>query len=101
MDSCTSPLLIKLKSNETFEGWLTRLEVCEILPHNRMGSKGMSIMQKLLPEVGNAGLKMLSDDDVTPCNPLSMESYMAHFPNGSSFKSIKHYRQMMNSKVFE
>ena len=54
-----------------------------------------------MPELSNLGIKVLADDDPTEVNQNSLKAYVAHFPCGSSFKSVKHYKQLMQKKSFE
>jgi len=55
----------------------------------------------LFPEIANIGVKLLCDDDPKELNQTSLEAFLSHFPAGTSFKSVRHYKQLMNSKQFE
>jgi hypothetical protein len=55
----------------------------------------------MFPEISNLGLKLISDDDPSELNQNSLASFVAHFPAGSSFKSVKHFKQLMKHGLFE
>lgn len=71
------------------------------MPSRGKNNKASSFFHKIVPEISNLGIKVLADDDPKEINQDCLESYIAHFPCGSSFKSIKHYKQLMNKKQFE
>ena len=44
---------------------------------------------------------MLSDDDPKKINQSGLEMYMGHFPAGTSYKCLDHYRQLLLTDCFQ
>ena len=63
--------------------------------------KSAAIFQTMAPGLCNFGIKLLADDNPKEVNQESLNGFMAHMPAGSSFKTIKHYKQLMKAKQFE
>ena len=87
-----------MKDKEIVENTLKKFSIFELFPSNGKNNKAASFMHKLLPEIGNLGVKMLADDDPKTINQSQLDAYMAHFPCGSSLKSVRHYKQLMIKK---
>jgi len=62
VESCSSGLIKKIKDNQTLENLLIKNEVYEITPAKGNNS-GQALFHKILPEISNFGIKLLSDDD--------------------------------------
>lgn len=75
-------------------------EIFEITPAKK-NNKAAAIFHKLFPEISNFGLKMLSDDDPREVNQVQLEGYFSHYPAGTSLKTIRHFKQLINNKRFE
>jgi lysosomal acid lipase/cholesteryl ester hydrolase len=101
VDNCSSGLIKRMKDNDTFENMMIKMDMLELFPSKGKNRSSVAFMHKLLPEVSNLGVKLLCDDDPREINQISLEAFLAHFPAGSSFKSVKHYKQLLNSKTFE
>lgn len=100
VESCSSGIIRKLKDNQKFEDMLNKYEMYEITP-SKKNNKAATFFHKILPEISNLGVKLLCDDDPREVNQFCMENFMAHHPAGTSLKSIKHFKQLMNRKSFE
>ena len=50
---------------------------------------------------GKFGLSLLSDNDPKLISKNGLETFLGHFPAGSSFKSANHFRQMVLAKKFQ
>jgi hypothetical protein len=98
VDNCSSGIIKKMKDKEIVENTLKKFSIFELFPSNGKNNKAASFMHKLLPEIGNLGVKMLADDDPKTINQSQLDAYMAHFPCGSSLKSVRHYKQLMIKK---
>ena len=90
-----------MKDNELVENTLKKFKVFELFPSKDKNNKFQSFFHKLAPELGNWGVKQIADDDPKLINQKQIDSYMAHFPAGSSLKSVLHFKQMMIKKQFE
>jgi hypothetical protein len=101
VDSCSSKLIVKMKNKDFIEKQLEKNEMFELFPSKGKNNSVTSFLHKLTPEIGKFGIKMLADDDPRQLNESQLDSYMAHFPSGSSLKSVKHYKQLMIKKQFE
>lgn len=101
VDNCSSTLLSKMKDKEGLDKFLNKMEIYELFASNSGNRKSAAFLHKLLPEFNLLGIKLLSDDDTKEINTISLESFMAHFPAGTSYKSINHFKQVMKSKKFE
>jgi len=42
-----------------------------------------------------------ADADPTHINAKGLETYLGHFPAGTSFQCINHFRQLVSSKRFQ
>eukprot|EP00347_Sterkiella_histriomuscorum_P012882 403366856 len=100
LDSCSSGLILKMKDNQHIENLLIKNEIFEITPAKK-NNKAAAFFHKIFPEISNFGLKMLSDDDPREVNQNCLEGYLSHYPAGTSLKTIRHFKQVMNKKSFE
>ncbi len=100
VDSCSSGIIRKLKDNSKFDEMLTKYEQFEITP-SKKNNKAATFFHKIMPEFANLGVKLLCDDDPREVNQVCLENFLSHFPSGTSLKSIRHFKQLMNRKVFE
>ena len=101
VESCSSGIIKKMKDNASLEKMILKLKVFELMPSQGKNNKAAAFFHKLLPELSNLGIKVIADDDPKEINQMCLESYVAHFPCGTSFKSVKHYKQLMIKKQFE
>lgn len=101
VDNCTSTLLSKMKDRDTLDKIAHKMEIHEILSSVGGNRKSAAFLHKLFPEINMLGIKLLSDDDSKEINIISLEAFMGHFPSGTSFKSIKHFKQLMKQQQFE
>jgi len=44
---------------------------------------------------------LISDNDPKAISQKAMETYLGHFPAGTSFRCVEHFRQMTLSKQFQ
>lgn len=44
---------------------------------------------------------MLADDDTSNISAYGRETYLGHYPSGSSLRNLKHFRQIIKSGRFE
>ena len=98
VDSCSSGIIKRLKDNESIEKVLKKFKIYELMASKGKNNKAASFLHKLAPELGNLGIKLLADDDPKQINQHQLDSFMAHFPAGSSLKSVKHYKQLLLKK---
>ena len=70
VDSCSSGIIKKIKDNETIVKALLKFKVYELMPSKGKSNKAAAFFHKLVPEIGNLGIKMLADDDPKAINQL-------------------------------
>ena len=68
VDSCSSKLLKKLSDKDIVENTLRKFKMYELFPSKDKNNTFQSFFHKALPELGNFGVKMLSDDDPKTLN---------------------------------
>ncbi len=68
VDNCSSGIIKKLKDNEIVENSLKKFGIYELFPSKGKNNRAASFMHKLLPELGNLGVKMIADDDPKTIN---------------------------------
>ncbi len=68
VDNCSSGIIKKLKDNEIVENSLKKFGIYELFPSKGKNNRAASFMHKLLPELGNFGVKMIADDDPKTIN---------------------------------
>jgi hypothetical protein len=101
VDSCSSGIIKKLGEKDTLEKMIKKLKVHELFSSKGKNNSAAAFLHKISPEIGNLGIKMLADDDPKQINQAQLDAFMAHFPSGSSVKSVRHFRQLMIKKQFE
>lgn len=101
VDGCSSGLLKKMSDNDLIVKSFKKLKIYEMFPSKGKNNSAQAFFHKLLPDLGNLGVRMIADDDPKTINQAQLDSYMAHFPAGSSVKSVLHYKQLMVRKAFE
>ena len=47
------------------------------------------------------GIGLISDDDPSKLSKKAFDSYLGHFPSGTSFQCINHFRQLVLAKRFQ
>jgi hypothetical protein len=98
VDSCSSGLIKRMKDNEVVEKIIKKFGIQELFPSKDKNNNASAFFHKLVPELGNLGVKMIADDNPKTINQAQLESYMAHFPAGTSVKCALHYKQLMLKK---
>lgn len=68
VDSCSSGIIKKMKDNDLLEKTLKKLKVFEMMPSSGKNNAAASFFHKMMPELGNLGIKMLADDDPNSIN---------------------------------
>lgn len=81
-----------MKDKEIVEKLVNKMEIYEILPQNNGNHKSSAFLHKLFPEFNMLGIKMISDNCIKEVNMVSLEKFIGHYPAGTSFKSIKHFK---------
>jgi lysosomal acid lipase/cholesteryl ester hydrolase len=75
--------------------------IYEVLPHNPdLNSLSVKISQ-IYPTFHYAMLEMCSDEESWMNCPERIKVYMAHYPSGSSLKSLIHFKQLIDAKQFQ
>ena len=97
---CTSGIIRSLSKSDHLEKFVQQFGIQEILP-SQSNSTVTAFFHNLMPEVSNQGIKLIADDDPNTVNQASMAGFIAHMPCGSSYKAIKHFKQIMHTGVFE
>jgi len=97
LDNCSSGLIKLLKDSVKLEIMLKKYKQFELTPL-KQNNKGFYYFHKLFPEVSKLGIKLLSDEDPREINRVSLEAFMAHYPSGTSLKTILHFKQLINKQ---
>lgn len=50
--------------------------------------------------IANYSLGMISDEDPSLISKNGVETYFGHYPSGTSFRNLTHFRQIINSGKF-
>ncbi len=100
LDNCTSGLIKMLKDTVKLENMFKKYKVFELTPL-KQNNKGFYYFHKLFPEISRLGIQLLSDENPKEINRVSLEAFLAHYPSGTSLKSILHFKQIMNKKSFQ
>eukprot|EP00347_Sterkiella_histriomuscorum_P002574 403367625 len=100
VDGVTSSIIKMVKNNQKVDKFMKKYGMYELTPLKK-NNKSVAYMHKLFPGVSNFGVKLLSDENPAECDRKSLESFLAHYPSGTSLKSILHFKQMMNNGIFE
>ncbi len=84
-------------------GYLDLLEafgVYEFAPSMRMLSLGLSILDSLIPSIGDTVFQLVSDYYTEGYNHTRSPVFLSHYPQGSSTKSMRHMTQLLDSDGF-
>ena len=100
VDGIDAKLLTIVRDNKKVDKLMKKYGIYELTPLKK-NNKSMAYLHKLFPEVSKLGIKLLSDDNPNELNQRSIESFLAHFPAGTSLKSVLHFKQMMINKRYE
>jgi hypothetical protein len=68
VDNCSSGIIKKMSENDIVEKSLKKFGIYELFPSKGKNNKAASFMHKLLPEIGNLGVKMIADDNPKTIN---------------------------------
>ena len=98
-DRMTSATLQKTKDNENARAFIKSLGP-EIMPSPQIDGKISSGFFKVTG-LANFGVGLISDDDPNAISQKAMETYLGHFPAGTSFRCVDHFRQMTLAKQFQ
>lgn len=63
LTTCSSNLVNKMRESDFIEKMMVKFEVLELFPSNGTNNKFFSFMQKIIPEMSNLGIRLISDDD--------------------------------------
>lgn len=100
IDGCTSSIINMMKDSLRIEMMFKRFAEHELMLL-KPSSRTIPRLYKAFPALAKQGIKLISDDDPAEINHKSIESFLAHYPAGTSLKSILHFKQLMNRKEFE
>lgn len=71
----------------------------EMMPNPNVEGKISAGLMRM-PGVANLGLRMMSDDDTDYVSAPAIETFMGHYPAGTSFRCVEHFRQMMLAEKY-
>lgn len=98
VENCSSGIIKKTAETPTIEKMLKKFKVYEMMPSKGKNNTAQAFFAKLMPEFSNLGIKFLADDDPNTINQRQLDAYLAHFPAGSSLKTVLHFKQLMLKK---
>ena len=99
LESCTNSLIKLVKDSSNIEKLMVKSGLYELTPLKK-NNKSAAYLHRLLPSISDLGIKLLSDEDSTEINSKSIEAFMAHYPSGTSLKTLLHFKQLMNTGEF-
>ncbi|CDW91490.1 ab-hydrolase associated lipase region family protein [Stylonychia lemnae] len=99
LDNCSNSLIKLVKDSKTIEQMMVKYGLYELTPL-KSNKKSVAYLHRLLPSISDLGIKLLSDEDTSEINPKSIEAFMAHYPSGTSLKTLLHFKQLMNRREF-
>ena len=99
VDRLTSNTLQKLKDNQNAVAFVESLGP-EIMSSPQIDGKISSGFMKVTG-VGNFGVSLISDEDPSLLSQEGFTTFMGHYPAGSSFRCVSHFRQMMLAGAFQ
>ena len=68
VDSCSSGLIKRMKDNEVVEKIIKKFGIQELFPSKDKNNSASAFFHKLVPELGNMGVKMIADDNPKTIN---------------------------------
>jgi len=71
-----------------------------MFPSNYLNSKVFSLLCSAIPSICHAPLEQISDKDPSLNDPDQMAAWLTRYPAGTSFKSLEHFSQIIQSKKF-
>ena len=87
IDNMSSGFIKTLSDNENIEKSLIKMNVNEMFPSDK-NRKAAAFFQKLIPELTSYGIKLIADDNPELINEKGLDGFVAHFPTGTSLRSI-------------
>ena len=99
VDRCTASHLRDHAVNQNLIKFMTSLGP-EMFPTPSVDGHITSGIFKITG-AGSLGMGMLCDDDPKKISQAGMESYMGHFPAGTSYRCLDHYRQLILTDSFK
>ena len=100
VDRLSSSTLQKLKDNKQLLDFFQKMGP-EMLPNPQIDGKVSSGFMKMTG-LHSFSIGLLSDED--PAKNLSegaLQTFMGHFPAGTSFRSVNHFRQLTLGQEFK
>jgi predicted esterase len=73
----------------------------EIFPDNHFMSTINNKFAKYYPILNHAVIELVSDEISLINCPERLKIYLAHYPSGTSMKSLKHFKQISEAKIFQ
>jgi len=99
LENCSNSLIKLVKDSNKIEKLMIKSGLYELTPLKK-NNKSAAYLHRLLPSLSDLGIKLLSDEDTNEINPKSIEAFMAHYPSGTSLKTLLHFKQLMNTGEF-
>lgn len=98
VDRLTSSAIQRLKENESLLALMERNpELFSSAQTEGMFSSGFF----KITGIHNVAIACFSDEDTSLISPTGLETFMGHYPAGTSFRSINHFKQILNQKKFQ
>jgi pimeloyl-ACP methyl ester carboxylesterase len=98
VDRATNSTMRSVADNKTAIKVLKKMGPC-VMPDQQVGGKFMSGLMRLTG-AATKGAAMMSDEDPTLCSQEGFKNYLGHFPAGTSFQCMDHYRQLYLARRF-
>lgn len=91
VDRLSSPTIQRLKESENVRAFLENTMGPELLPSPQVDGKISAGFMKVTG-LGSFGAGLFSDEDPTLISELGLETFMGHFPSGTSYRCVNHFR---------
>ena len=99
VDRCKNSTIQSMSGQETTVKIIKKMGP-NVMPNPQVGGKFMSGLMSVT-RATKTGLNIISDSDPEKLSYSGLKNYLGHFPAGTSFMCINHYRQILLAKRFQ
>jgi len=99
VDKCSAKTIQDMANKETVAQFIESIGP-ELLPTPNVDGKIASGFMKITG-ASQFSIQAFSDSDPTLVSEKGLENYMGHFPSGTSYRCVNHFRQEINAKTFQ
>ena len=97
---CGNWVMHTFRENETLAGLIKSNMGVEVCPNPQADNVLTSNFLKYTG-MGEVTIKAFTDEDLEGLNLKGKETYFRHYPAGTSFNTVNHFRQIMNARQLQ